>query len=75
MYYLIFPELKKHFSRTPKKLKTSQKKRPKKSRSKKSCKHTKNFSCFHSEQTVIVNGKKQHDKQNKCKCYECGMEF
>ena len=41
----------------------------------KKCDHTKNFSCFHSEQTVIVNGKRQHNKQNKCKCYECGMEF
>ena len=72
MYYLIFPELK-HFkkSRTSKKLKKSPKRRSKK----KSCDHTKNFSCFHSEQIVIVNGKRQHKKQNKCKCYECGTDF
>ena len=41
----------------------------------KKCDHTKNFSCFYSEQTVIVNGKQQHKKQNKCKCYECGTDF
>jgi len=73
MYYslLIFPE-KHSLKKTPKKLKKS----PKRRRSrKKSCEHTKNFSCFHSEQIVIVNGKRQHKKQNKCKCYECGTDF
>jgi len=84
---LIFPELKRSrtLKRTPKKLKKSRtlKRTPKKlkmsskrRRSKKqSCEHTKNFSCFHSEQTLIVNGKQQHKKQNKCKCYECGTDF
>jgi len=39
------------------------------------CDHVKNFSCVHSEQTVFLNGKKQHTKKNLCKCYDCGMEF
>ena len=39
------------------------------------CDHVKNFSCYHSEQTVFLNGKKQHTKKNMCKCYDCGMEF
>ena len=80
MYYslLIFPELN-HFNTNSKKStrslkKMSPRKRIKKSR-RKSCLHTKNFSCYHSEQTTFVNGKKQHKKQNLCKCYDCGMEF
>jgi hypothetical protein len=41
----------------------------------KRCNHSRSFSCYHYEQTVIVNGKKQHKSQNMCKCYDCGMEF
>jgi len=39
------------------------------------CEHKKNFSCYHSEQIVIVNGKKEHNRRNMCKCYDCGLEF
>jgi hypothetical protein len=77
MYYslLIFPELNTILNGSKKSLKKTPRKLTKKRRSKKKCNHNKNFSCYHSEQTVIVNGKKQHKKQNICKCYECGMEF
>ena len=76
MYYslLNFPTIfKKSLKKRSKKVKKSLKKKSRKL--KKSCNHNKNFSCYHSEQTVIINGKKQHKKQNICKCYECGMEF
>jgi hypothetical protein len=39
------------------------------------CEHKKNFSCYHSEQIVIINGKKEHNKRNMCKCHDCGLEF
>lgn len=39
------------------------------------CNHSRSFSCYHYEQTVIINGKKQHKSQNMCKCYDCGKEF
>ena len=68
------PKMKRNILR--RKLKRSPVKRsPVKRITNSSCNHSNSFSCYHYEQTVIINGQKHHKSQNMCKCYDCGMEF
>ena len=68
-------ETKPTITRSPRYNKRNEIRSPRYNKRNEICDHVKNFSCYHSEQTVFLNGKKQHTKKNMCKCYDCGMEF